>query len=185
MKDYDYYTVDEIFKALESNTDGVLTRATMMSIQIVNKYGLAVEADDVFNEALVRILNDTRHVPKSVPLSYSIGQVIKSISHGMVELNKEKVFKHSEPIDDYSDKISAPSTEEDEPDPRWDELVAIFVGDTDAAAFLAATRNGLNKSAIVSSVFGGDEKAYDTTRKRIIRNGQKYLKEVGLWLTKR
>ncbi|SHG52616.1 hypothetical protein SAMN02745753_04075 [Marinomonas polaris DSM 16579] len=180
MQEYDYYTIDEIFKALESNTDAVLTRATAISKSFINKYGLAIEAEDVFHEAVVRILDDTRHVPKNVPLSYSIGQMIKSICHGMLELNKEKIFNQSESIDGYDDAIAAPTTDEDsDSDPEWDILMSIFDKDDDAIAFLAATKNGLNKSAIVSSIFGGDEKAYDTTRRRIVRNGKKYLKEAG------
>lgn len=180
MKDYDYYTVDEILQALESNTDEVLTRTTMMSIKFVKKYELAVEADDVFNEALIRIIDNTRHIPKNVPLSYSIGQVIKSICHGMLELNKEKVFKYSESIDGHNETIALATVDNDDvTDPRWNILLSIFSEDADAMRFLAATQEGLNKSAIVSAVFGGDEKAYDTTRRRIVRNGQNYLKEAG------
>ncbi|MBJ7539922.1 hypothetical protein [Marinomonas transparens] len=180
MQEYDYYTIDEILKALESNTDAVLTKATVISKKLINKYGLAIEAEDVFHDALMRILDDTRHVPKNVPLSSSIGLVIKSICHGMLELNKEKVFNQSESIDGYDDVIAAPTTDEyNNSGSEWDILVRVFDEDDGAIAFLAATRNGLNKSAIVSSVFGGDEKAYDTTRRRIVRNGKKYLKEAG------
>ena len=54
-----------------------------------------------------------------------------------------------------------------------------FSQDDVAIRFLAATQEGQHKSEIVESVFAGDEKAYDTTRRRIVRNGQKYLKEAG------
>ena len=37
MKDYDYYTVDEILKALESNTDEVLTRTVILSKHILSR----------------------------------------------------------------------------------------------------------------------------------------------------
>ena len=67
MKDYDYYTVDEILQALESNTDDVLTKAVIWSKRIVRKSGLAIEAEEVFNEALLRILEDDRHLPKDIP----------------------------------------------------------------------------------------------------------------------
>lgn len=181
MKDYDYYTVDEICAALASNIDEVLTRTTVIAADLVKRYRLKVEADDVFHDALERILHDTRHVPKGVPLSYSIGQVIKSICQGMVELDKEKIFKHSESIDNHSDMITAPLSddEEDATALKWGLLEDIFKEDNSAMAFLVATRDGLNKSAIVTFVFNGDEKAYDTTRKRIVRNGQRYLKEAG------
>ncbi|WDE02381.1 hypothetical protein [Thalassomonas actiniarum] len=180
MKEYDYYTVDEILQALESNTDDVLTRATIISKKFVKEYRLAVEAEDVFNEVLARILDDTRHVPKDVSLSFSIGQVIKSICQGMAERNQEKVFKYSEPIDDHNETIAASTADNDDStDPRWNILLGLFSKDANAMRFLSATQEGLNKSAIVSSVFDGDEKAYDTTRRRIVRNGQKYLKETG------
>lgn len=180
MKDYDYYTVDEIFQVLESNADEVLTKSTILSKCFVRKAGLTVEAEDVLNEALARILDDTRHVPKDVPLAVTIGNVIKSICNGMAERNQEKVFKRSESIDEYDETVTAPtSDEEDFADPRWEVLMSIFSRDEDAMRFLAATQDGQNKSEIVRSVFAGDETGYDTTRRRIIRTGQKYLKETG------
>lgn len=180
MKNYDYYTVDEILQALESNTDEVLTRMTILSKILVRNSGLTIEADEVFNEALMRILSDTRHVPKDIPLKVTIGNVIRSICNGMAERNHEKIFKHSESIDGYDETATAASAEDDDStDPRWEILISVFNQDEDAMRFLAATQEGQNKSEIVKSVFAGDETAYDTTRKRIVRNGQKYLKEAG------
>ncbi|WP_105174768.1 hypothetical protein [Pseudoalteromonas sp. T1lg122] len=180
MKDYDYYTVDEILQALESNTDEVLTRTTILSKCLVKKSGLTVEADEVFNEALMRILGDTRHVPKDIPLTVTIGNVIRSICNGIAERNPEKVFKHSESIDGYCETIADTNGDSEEgTDPRWGILMSIFSQDDDAMRFLAATQEGQNKLEIVKSVFAGDETAYDTTRRRIVRNGQKYLKEAG------
>ena len=180
MKEYDYYTVDEIMQALESNTDEVLTRTTIVSKCIVRKSGLAVEAEEVFNEALMRILEDTRHIPKDVPLTVSIGNVIRSICNGIAERNREKIFQQSESIDEYEEAATVQNIKDDgTADPRWGVLMSNFSQDDVALRFLAATQEGQNKSEIVKSVFVGDEKAYDTTRRRIVRNGQKYLKEAG------
>jgi len=180
MKDYDYYTVDEILQALESNTDEILTRATILTKNLVRQSGLTVEAEEVFNEALMRLLNDTRHVPKDIPLTVTIGNVIRSICNGIAERNQEKIFKHSESIDGYIETIAYTTDEdEDDTDPRWKILMSIFSQDDGAMRFLAAIQEGQNKSEIVKSVFAGDETAYDTTRRRIVRNGLKYLKEAG------
>lgn len=178
MKEYDYYTVDEILEALESNVDAVLTKTTIIAMKLVNQYELRVEAEDVLHDALERILSDTRHVPKGIPLPSSIGQVIKSICYDKLELNREKIFKHSDDIDEHGDIFTTSSNEEDA-DFRWSLLIDAFKDDADAVKFLVATGNGLNKSELVSSVFGGDEKAYSTTRRRIVRNGQKYFREAG------
>lgn len=179
MKDYDYYTVAEILHALKTNTDDVRTRSIIAAKYWIKKYDLAVESNEVFHDAIVRILANDRHIPKGIPLGSSMGKMIQSICHGIIKLNKEKIFKHSEPIDDYDDSNTAQSSETySYPDSRWDELMTIFIEDGDATAFLTATRGGQSKSEIVSSVFGGNNKAYDTTRRRIIRNGQKYLLEV-------
>lgn len=180
MKDYDYYTVDEILQALESDTDDVLTRTIILSKRIVGKSGLTIEAEEVFNEALLRILEGDRHVPKDIPLTITICNVIRSICNGMAERNQEKIFKHAESIDEYEKAGNVQSIEDDgTTDPRWTALVNNFSQDDVAMRFLAATQEGQNKSEIVKSVFTGDEKAYDTTRRRIVRNGQKYLKEAG------
>ena len=178
MKDYDYYTVDEILQALESNTDDVLTKAVIWSKRIVGKSGLAVEAEEVFNEALLRILEDDRHIPKDIPLTITICNVIRSICNGMAERNQEKIFKHAESIDEYEEAGNVHNIEYDgAADPRWTILMNNFSQDDVAMRFLAATQEGQNKSEIVESVFSVVETAYDTTRRRIVRNGQKYLKE--------
>lgn len=180
MKDYDYYTVDEIIQALESNTDEVLTRTIIWSKRIVGKSGFAIEAEEVFNEALLRILDDDRHVPKDIPLTITICNVIRSICNGMAERNQEKIFKHAESIDEYEEASNVQSIEDNgATDPRWSVLVNNFSQDDIAMRFLTATQEGQNKSEIVESVFAGDEKAYDTTRRRIVRNGKKYFKEAG------
>lgn len=180
MKDYDYYTVDEILQALESNTDDVLTKAVIWSKRIVGKSGLAVEAEEVFNEALLRIFEGDRHIPKDIPLTITICNVIRSICSGMAERNQEKIFKHAESIDEYEEAGNVHNIEYDSTaDPRWTILMNNFSQDNVAMRFLAATQEGQNKSEIVESVFAGDETAYDTTRRRIVRNGQKYLKEAG------
>ena len=180
MKDYDYYTVDEILQALESDTDDVLTRTIILSKRIVGKSGLTIEAEEVFNEALLRILEGDRHVPKDIPLTITICNVIRSICNGMAERNQEKIFKHAESIDEYEKAGNVQSIEDDgTTDPRWTALVNNFSQDDVAMRFLAATQEGQNKSEIGKAVFTGDEKAYDTTRRRIVRNGQKYLKEAG------
>lgn len=178
MKDYDYYEIDEILQALESNIDEVLTRTTIASRVLVRKSGLAVKPEEVFNEALMRILEDTRHLPKDVPLTVSICNVIRSLCNGMVDRNQEKLFKHTESIDEFEVADKACGLEQDESvDPRWKILMEVFSHDDVAKRFLVATQEGQNKSEIVKSVFEGDEKAYSTTRRRIVRNGQKYLKE--------
>ncbi|GAC05673.1 MAG: hypothetical protein CL578_17515 [Alteromonadaceae bacterium] len=180
MKDYDYYTVDEILKALESNTDEVLTRTVILSKHIVGKSGLAIKAEEVFNEALVRILDDDRHIPKDMPLTKAICNVMRSICSGMAERNQEKIFKHSESFDEHEEAGNIQNIEDDDTtDSRWSVLLNNFNHDDVAMRFLAATQEGQNKLEILESVFAGDEKAYDTTRRRIVRNGQKYLKETG------
>ena len=180
MKDYDYYTVDEILQALESNTDEVLTKTVILSKHIVGRSGLAIDAEDVFNEALVRILDDDRHIPKDIPLTKAICSVIRSISSGMAERNQEKIFKHSESFDEHEEAGNIQNIEDDDTtDSRWSVLLNNFNHDDVAMRFLAATQEGQNKLEIVESVFAGDEKAYDTTRRRIVRNGKKYLKEAG------
>lgn len=180
MKEYDYYTVEEVLQALESNTDEVLTKVTILATKFVRISGLSVEAEEVFNEALVRILDGTRHLPKDIPLTIAIGNVIRSICNGMAEQNQEKIFKHSESIDEHDEIGTAPTDKEDDSaHARWEFLISTFSQDDDATRFLAAIQEGQDKLEIVRSVFAGDETAYWTTRRRIVRNGQKHLKEAG------
>lgn len=174
MKEYDYYSVDEIMLALESNQDRVLDRCIAIAITFVNKYKLAVQPDDIFQEALTRIMENDRNVPKSVNLATSIGQIIRSISYDNLKAKKEEIIRTAEEIDENtidSDNYIYASTNFD--NVLWDKLLTFFIGDELAVAFLKATENGMKKNQIIEKVFNKDSKAYDTTRRRIIRSGNK------------
>ena len=48
--------------------------------------------------------------------------------------------------------------------------------DEDASAFLAATEQGIKKSQIVEDFFNGNETAYDSMRRKIIRKASSQMK---------
>jgi DNA-directed RNA polymerase specialized sigma24 family protein len=170
MKGYDYYSVDEFRQALESNEDNLLLRCTVLAKSLVNKYELRMEAYDLFQEAICRVLADSRHIPKGVPLFVSVGKIMKGIAYDTFERKDEEILRHYEPIDMHEDSVTTAQTlYNGKLDNAWEDLLSLFSEDEDVLSFLKATSDGLKKSEIVEQVFSGDVNRYDTTRRRIVR----------------
>lgn len=170
MKGYDYYSVDEFRQALESNGDNLLLKCNAMAKRLISKYELRMESYDLFQEAICRVLADSRHIPKGLPLFVSLGKVMKGIAYDTFERKDEEILRNYEPIDMHEDSVTtAQSSYDGKFDSACDELLSLFSEDEDALSFLKATSDGLKKSEIVEQVFSGDVNRYDTTRRRIVR----------------
>lgn len=178
MKGYDYYSVDEFRQALESNEDNLLLRCTVLAKSLISKYELRMEAYDLFQETICRVLSDSRHIPKGLPLFVSLGKVMKGIAYDTFERKDEEVLRKYEPIDMHEDSVTtAQSSYDGKLDSTWAQLLSLFSEDEDALSFLKATSDGLKKSEIVEQVFSGDVNRYDTTRRRIVRCNVQKLQE--------
>ncbi|MCB2425496.1 hypothetical protein [Methylophaga pinxianii] len=170
MQGYDYYSVDEFREALLSDEDNLLFKLIAIAKNLINKYGLRMEADDLFQEAICRILADCRHIPKELPLAVSVGQIMKGIAYDTFERKDEEILRNYEPIEMHENNVTtAESSYDGKFDSAWDQLISLFSDDEDAFSFLRATSDGLKKSEIIEQIFSGNLNRYDTTRRRIVR----------------
>jgi DNA-directed RNA polymerase specialized sigma24 family protein len=177
MKGYGYYQIGDIKRLLEENEDTLL-KCMRIAVYFVNKYDLQMEPEDLFHEAIVRLFEDKRHIPKDVPVHTSIGNVMKSISYDNIKLRREEPLRMAKSLDDNSVIYERAGSDSQNIEKIWITLTSFFIEDIDATAFLAATEDGQKKAQIVNTVFGGDQKRYDTARRKIIRSSEKLSGEL-------
>tara|TARA_R110001583_G_scaffold122072_1_gene273323 strand:- start:6142 stop:6687 length:546 start_codon:yes stop_codon:yes gene_type:complete len=179
LKGYEYYSIGEFEQAVLSDDDNLSLKCMAIAARLVNKYSLRMDGSDLYHEGIFRILADSRHIPKDIPLVVSIGQIMKGIAYDTFERKDEELLRSSDSIEMNEDKISpAVDSYDSSLEDIWKELESMFTDDSDALSFLKATSDGQKKSNIVDSIFAGDINRYDTTRRRIIRRGHKLKQEV-------
>lgn len=178
MGKYEYYDVDEVAQLIDGMDDSDILKCMKAANYFVCKYSLPMEAEDLFQEAITRIYEGRRQVPKDVEVPTALNHIMKSISY---EILTERSGEPLRCIDDSADDLS--TIDETQPsdavqlDYQWNKLLTICKDDKAAIALLQATENRQKKAQIVESVFNGDHKAYDTTRRRIIRHARSKMKE--------
>tara|TARA_Y100001954_G_C15581676_1_gene488665 strand:- start:245 stop:730 length:486 start_codon:yes stop_codon:yes gene_type:complete len=143
----------------------------------INKYELPIEGEDLFNEALVRILEGKRQLAKSVKIYTAINQIMKSISYEMLTKRSDEAMRNTSPLEDETIVSSFLDGSSEKIDQQWAMLTSLFEEDEDASAFLAATEQGIKKSKIVENFFDGNETTYDSLRRKIIRKATPQMKE--------
>lgn len=182
MKEYEYYSVKEFEQALCSGANELLPKCKIIARKLIHNYSLNMEETDLFQEAITRVLENSRHIPKGISLVITIGKAMKGIAYDSFEKNEQKLLRESKPIDEELQKsISVGEDYNHSIDQAWDKLLTIFAQDEEALGLLKAISTGMKKTDIVSDIFQGDINRYDTIRRRIIRSGTKLKKEIQLW----
>ncbi|MEQ3653709.1 MAG: hypothetical protein ABNH33_10325, partial [Glaciecola sp.] len=164
-------------RQVQSMSEGDILKCMKAAYYFIGKYNLPIEGEDLLNEAIVRILEGKRHLPRDVQISTAINQIMKSISYEMITKRSDEAMRNTTPLDEISSVSSMQDSTATTNDQQWSYILSLFKEDETASAFLAATEQGLKKSKIIEDIYGGDEKAYDTTRRRIIRKAASQIKE--------
>lgn len=181
-KEYSYLSVDEFLRDYQTLTRQDIGRLIAQCYRYINAYGLQLEPEDLMQEALAKIFESVRHIPKEVPLVVGIAQVIKSIANDLVNSMSNKSWQ-LEVVSEEQESVAsgvlafAASPEEllleeqesAKVNERMNSLFAFFASDPDVLKLLAAIVNGLKAKDIVNEAFAGSQIKYDTTRKRFMR----------------
>ena len=101
---------------------------------------------------------------------------MKSVSYEILTKRSDEAMRNTSPLDDESIAGSLLDGYSEKSDQRWSMLTSLFKEDEDASAFLAATEQGIKKSQIVEDFFNGNETAYDSMRRKIIRKASSQMK---------
>lgn len=177
MQGYEYFDSEEAARHVQSMSEDDILKCMRAANYFVGKYDLPIEGEDLLNEAIVRILESKRHLPKDVHISTAINQIMKSVSYEMITKRSDEAMRNITSLEEVSNFINTQESTSTTIDQQWKNVLFLFREDETASAFLEATEQGLKKSQIIEGVFGGDEKAYDTTRRRVIRKAASQIKE--------
>lgn len=177
MEGYEYFDSEDAIFQVQSLSEEDILRCLRAAYYFIDKYDLPIEGEDLLNEAIARVLEGKRHLPKGVKVYTAINQIMKSVSYEMLTKRSDEAMRSTSPLDEkfiagsllvgYSEKL----------DQRWSMLTSLFKDDEDASAFLAATEQGIKKSQIVEDLYNGNETTYDSMRRKIIRKASSQVKE--------
>tara|TARA_B100000700_G_scaffold303764_1_gene375696 strand:+ start:497 stop:1042 length:546 start_codon:yes stop_codon:yes gene_type:complete len=178
MQGYEYFDSDDAISQVQSMSEEDMLRCLRAAYYFIDKYDLPIEGEDLLNEAIVRILEGKRHLPKGVKVYTAINQIMKSVSYEMLTKRSDEAMRNTSPLDDESIAGSLLDGYSEKSDQRWSMLTSLFKEDEDedASAFLAAIEQGIKKSQIVEDFFNGNETAYDSMRRKIIRKASSQMK---------
>ncbi|HAW77648.1 MAG TPA: hypothetical protein DCW74_18175 [Alteromonas australica] len=177
MQGYKYFDSDEAISQVQCMSEEDILKCLRAAYYFINKYELPIEGEDLFNEALVRILEGKRQLAKSVKIYTAINQIMKSISYEMLTKRSDEAMRNTSPLEDETIVSSFLDGSSEKIDQQWAMLTSLFEEDEDASAFLAATEQGIKKSKIVENFFDGNETTYDSLRRKIIRKATPQMKE--------
>ena len=176
MQGYEYFDSEEAIKQVQRMVEEDILKCLKAAYYFIGKYNLSIEGEELLNEAIVRILENKRQLPKGVHISTAFNQIIKSVSYEMLTKRNDEAMRNTIPLEEANILSSTQESTSTVIEHQWLDVLTIFNKDETAIKFLNATEEGLKKSKIIEAVFSGDEKAYDTTRRRIIRNASSQMK---------
>ena len=177
MQGYEYFDSDDAISQVQSMSEEDMLRCLRAAYYFIDKYDLPIEGEDLLNEAIVRILEGKRHLPKGVKVYTAINQIMKSVSYEILTKRSDEAMRNTSPLEDETIVSSFLDGSSEKIDQQWAMLTSLFEEDEDASAFLAATEQGIKKSKIVENFFDGNETTYDSLRRKIIRKATPQMKE--------
>ena len=77
MQGYKYFDSDEAISQVQCMSEEDILKCLRSAYYFINKYELPIEGEDLFNEALVRILEGKRQLAKSVKIYTAIKIAVK------------------------------------------------------------------------------------------------------------
>ena len=100
MQGYKYFDSDEAISQVQCMSEEDILKCLRAAYYLINKYELPIEGEDLFNEALVRILEGKRQLAKSVKIYTAINQIMKSISYEMLTKRSDEAMRNTSPLED-------------------------------------------------------------------------------------
>ena len=189
-KDYSYLNVDEFHIAYRSLSNTDVAKIITVSHYYCLKYRLSMAAEDISQEALIRVYAGARNIPKEIAVVNGLIHVIKSVSYEFFiskankqqqleeqRLNFEGTLDINLYIDNSIEKKLIAEQAEVLANSRWQALLVAFNADHETCQLLAAIEKENKAKDIVTNVFNGNQTKYHTTRKRLMRTAVKMLAE--------
>ena len=168
-----YFSREELEALILGLTDTDILRLRQTACTYTGSHDL--EADDLVQEAIVRVLSgDRKSCPSNIPVIIFIIGIMKSIANG--ERNKNKVrVAYAEKNEDADfpghQHPECPLVEAE----RLNEIESIFEDDEDVLLLFMHLQEG-NSPSEIQSAEEWDKTKYDTVRRRARRKWNAYVK---------
>ncbi len=176
----EYYTPNEIQEALRVLTPNELMRIKKIAWQYVG--GHMLDADDLVSESLYRAISGVRETwPKDISLVTFVAGIIESIAGDERRKYKEEK-KKVRYID--ADGFKDPGSNKDNPETclididsseKLAKTIDEVFADDDEALLMIMHREAGDKAGEIMKVEKWDKTAYETIRKRIKRQTEKFF----------
>jgi hypothetical protein len=175
-KEYSYYTVDEFIIALSSLSQSDKKKLLLFGMKYCQGYSLECEGNDLYQEAITRLLSGSRKAAKEVTIVISLYTAMKSVGNAMLKSKSQQLSDMSTSIEDnvhsVNNKINAEINDEqnDSLDEFKHQLIKEHFGDDkEILSMIELIGEGVKAKEISDIMFDGDRKRYDTTYKRFMR----------------
>jgi len=183
-KEYSYYSVDEFTKVLSTLSTTGKKKILLFGTFYCHKYSLGCEWEDLYHEALTRMLSGMRKVPEGVDLEVSICNAMRSVGNSMLKEKSQRIRDLSISIEDNDNLDSNQLKTEDNDDSdeylcklKYQLITEHFGDDKEIMSMIELIGEGLKAKEITNIMFNGDRKKYDTTYKRFMRKRNIIRKE--------
>ena len=195
-KEYSYYNVDEFIIALSTLSQTDKKKLLLFGIKYCRDYSLECEGDDLFQEAITRLLSGSRKAAKEVDIVISLFTTMRSVGNSILKSKSQQLKDLSTSIEDnehfVNNQINNEEIDEeiDEEDDylsklKYQLITAHFGDDKEIMSMIELIGEGLKAKEITSIMFNGDRKKYDTTYKRFMRKRKLIRKEAeSVWTIK-
>lgn len=181
-QEYIYLGIEDFDVELRTLTKKDITKLVRVCHYYKNKYDLDIEAEDIYQEALTKIYEGERQLPRDIPIVITIAKIIGSVANNFVKAKsfqqKQQDFSLSGSEEHIFTSInSTPSVEQELLDEeqkaiskkRLSSLLDSFENDQNVLKLIRAIIHESKKKDIVKKVFDDNETQYDTTRRRLMR----------------
>ena len=168
---------DEIESAIRSFTDDDLLRLRKVSWCYASQY---IEAEDLFQEAIVRALEGRRKCPVNIDVVKFLAEAMRSIAHGESEKleNRDDTDGESEILNppDPSPSIEEAMIDEESTKILHDRILSLFEEGTPACDMVQGMMDDWSAEEL-REVMGLDKTAYASLRRLIRRRINKEYPE--------
>lgn len=179
-----YLSPDEVMEMMEKLSLSDYKRLLRLGSQFCGMYHLGNEAESLLQDALLRIWEGTRHVPRDVHFVSAIGKILWSIAGD----HKDKKFSKNESVYESPEDHITESSIGTELSPCPTDLIVaeetvlrigkFFEGDAYVNALIQAYAANMKQQEIITAIFQGDRKTFEAARRRF-RRGMSKIKEEG------
>lgn len=178
-----YLSVDEFIERIAGLSSRDHKRLLLIGARHCKAYSLGNDAESLVQDAYERVWRGTRRIPRDVNIVVALGKIMHSIAgdHPNKKFGENESAFTDLRMDNADTWVGAalqPGPEEAVIAEQTVEKIATFFdGDIYVNALIRAHAANMKQQQIIESIFKGDKKTYEATRRRFRRGITKIQEE--------